>query len=211
MKTLKTICMATVATLALGAGAQAADISFTGNLAGPNDVLSFNFEVAAASTVTLRSYSYAGGTNAAGTVIARGGFDPILALYNAAGTRIGSQDDGSGVPADAVTGAMYDVNFSESVTSGIYTVLLTAYSNFCGTTIAAGCDGGGSFTDATGNLRDTRFAFDILNVATATQTGGGTGNGNGNGPIPVPEPLSLALFGTGLLGLGLVRRGRAAA
>lgn len=207
MKTFRNTCLAAVAAMALGGGAQAADISFSGNLAGPNDVLSFNFDVASTSTVTLRSYSYAGGTNAAGTAIARGGFDPILALYDAGGTRIASQDDGSGVPADAVTGVRYDVNFSQSIAAGIYTVLLTAYSNFCGTTLSGGCQGGGSFTDATGNPRDSHFAFDILNVATATQTGGGTGTG---GSTPVPEPMSLALFGTGLLGLGLIRRRREA-
>ena len=36
----------------------------------------------ATSTVTLQTYGYAGGTNAAGQVIAQGGFDPILALFD---------------------------------------------------------------------------------------------------------------------------------
>lgn len=72
---------AAVAVAALSAPAAAADFSYTGNLSDPNQVLLFNFNVGSTSQVTLRTYSYAGGTNAAGTVIANGGFDPILALF----------------------------------------------------------------------------------------------------------------------------------
>ncbi len=208
MGRIRKLMLATVAAVSFAGTAQATNISFTGNLAGPNDVLSFAFSVASASTIELRSYSYAGGVNAAGTAIARGGFDPILSLYNSAGVQIGAQDDSPGVPADSVTGARFDVDFSQLVTPGSYTTLLTAYSNFCGATlatpVAATCPGGGSFTDATGNLRDSHFAFDILNVNSATQTGGGIGGGGG--PTAVPEPASLVLLGAGLLGLSRIRR-----
>jgi hypothetical protein len=61
--------------------AAAADFSFTGNFTQDDNVQLFNFVVGAPSSVTLRTWSYAGGTNAAGTTIARGGFDPILALF----------------------------------------------------------------------------------------------------------------------------------
>src|SRR5438309_8531640 len=106
----------TAATLALsGAPAAAANFSYTGTLSNPDQVLLFDFVVGAPSTVTLRTYSYAGGTNAAGTVIPRGGFDPILALFDASGNEINQNDDGGGnVPADAVTGANFDT-FLQSV------------------------------------------------------------------------------------------------
>ena len=81
---LKTI--ATIFALSLVTSvASAADFSFTGNFAHDNDVQQFNFSVGSLSSVSLRSWSYAGGTNAAGQQIARGGFDPILALFDANG------------------------------------------------------------------------------------------------------------------------------
>src|SRR5688572_11867502 len=103
MRSLKPIMLAAVFAVAVGGtgAAQAANFSFTGNLSDPNQELLFNFDVGVASTVTLRTYSYAGGTNAAGQVIPGGGFDPILALFNSSGLLINQNDDGgcSAVPA----------------------------------------------------------------------------------------------------------------
>ena len=73
--------------------ARADNFSFTGNFAHDDDVQTFNFNVGASSTVTLLTYSYAGsagqslfgGTNSAGVVIPRGGFDAILALFDSTG------------------------------------------------------------------------------------------------------------------------------
>lgn len=74
------------AALAVGcANASAVDFSFSGMFTGDDDVQLFDFSVGMASLVTFRTLSYAGGTNAAGTVIARGGFDPILALFDSRG------------------------------------------------------------------------------------------------------------------------------
>src|SRR5262245_40873387 len=81
--------------LAAASAASADNFSFTGNLANDDAVQFFDFSVGSTSAVTLRTWSYAGGTNAAGQVIARGGFDPILSLYDlATGDRIGVNDDG---------------------------------------------------------------------------------------------------------------------
>ena len=67
-------------------GANATDFSFTGNFTNDNDVALFDFTVGASSPdVILRTWSYAGGTNAAGQVIAEGGFDPILAVFDSTG------------------------------------------------------------------------------------------------------------------------------
>ena len=105
-------------------GAQATNLSFTGVFSHDNDVQSFTFTVNSASTVTLRSWSYAGGVNAHGDTIARGGFDPILALFDSAGDKLYEQDDAtcSGAAADAITARCYDVNYTSALAPGSYTL-----------------------------------------------------------------------------------------
>jgi hypothetical protein len=196
---------AVLALLAFAPLAQANNLSFTGNFVHDNDVQQFTFTLSEASTVTLRSWSYAGGTNAAGAAIARGGFDPILALFNAAGLRVGEQDDGGcpAVAADAVTRRCFDTNFSRQLGAGSYTATVQQFDNFSRGSLAAGFqyDGAafenfrGGFVDASGDRRDGHWAFDILNVTQAAQ-------------VDVPEPAPLALVGIGLLAM-LRRRSKA--
>jgi len=183
------------AMIGLAGSGQAANYSFTGTLANPNEVLLFDFSVGTTSDVTLRTYSYAGGTNAAGTVIANGGFDPILSLFDSAGSMIDNNDDGDDdVPADPATGNQYDTYlFLPSLAAGSYTVSISAFSNFpAGNNLSYGFENDGTF-----NGRTASWAFDVLGVGEATLQN-------------VPEPATAALFTVGLLGLGMVRRRRAA-
>ncbi len=186
MKTLKLKLFTTAAAMLLAVSqAQAANFSFTGNFTYDNDVQFFTFTVGAPSTVTLRSWSYAGGVNAAGATIARGGFDPILAVYNSAGTILGFNDDGgpSLVPTD-ITGQAWDTYFSVSLPAGTYTASVMQYDNFTvggiGGNVSSGFvrDGQPNFTsalvgqpgyfwDVSGSHRDNHWAFDILNVEDA--------------------------------------------
>lgn len=202
-----------------GLNLQAASFSFTGNFTQDDNVQLFNFTVGSQSDVTFRTWSYAGGVNAAGATIARGGFDPILAVFASTGLLLGTNDDGGGnVPVD-LSGQRYDTFFTINLVAGNYTVAVMQYNNFAvGPNLANGFvrAGQGNFTpayvgascsatqfcDVSGsnafNERDGHWAFDILNVADAV-------------PVPsdsVPEPSTAALIGLGALVLGTVFRRR---
>ena len=200
----KMVCFRKIAIILAGvlaccAGvAQAASISFTGNLSDPNQVQLFNFSVSAPATVTLRTWSYAGGTNAQGTLIAAGGFDPLLALFSSSGTLINDNDDGVGVAIDPLTGGAFDSLISTTLLPGTYTASIMASPNFAvGPNFSNGFENNGSFTDFTGASRDSRWALDLINVDSAEQI-----------TSAAPEPASwlLMLGGFGLAGALLRRR-----
>jgi hypothetical protein len=168
--------------------------------------------------VTLRTYSYAGGVNAAGDVIPAGGFDPILALFDSSGALIGQNDDGAGVPNGPNTGTAYDTLLESSLAAGDYTVAVMQYDNFAAGSFLAdgftrdgqpnftagfGCSNG-IFCDVSGaapfDNRTGAWAFDVLNVAAADE--GPTLN------APVPLPAALPLFAAALAGLGFAGRRR---
>lgn len=185
---------ATVAFLAgAGASALATDLSFTGDLAGDNDVQLFSFRLTTDTDVTLRTWSYAGGTNAAGSVIGAGGFDAVLALFSGTGgpaLLIGGNDDGFGVATDPGTGLAYDALLEAfALPAGDYTVALTNFANFAnGPTLDDGFLGAG---EGGFNGRSSAWALDILGADSASV---------------IPESGTLALAGLGLCVAGLARR-----
>lgn len=206
--------MRSFAIKALGLGvlaaslASAANFSFQGTFTRDDEVQLFTFSVGSTSTVTLRTWSYAGGVNAAGTTIARGGFDPILALFNSSGVFIGQNDDGNSlVPADPVTGENFDTYLQTSLAAGSYTVSVMQFDNFANEpnlsngfsntgrptfTSVFGCSNG-RFCDVDGSNRTNAWAFDILGVTTASS--------QPQPPSGVPEPATVSMM---IAGLGIV-------
>ena len=193
MKSITAFLAFAAASFSFAAPASATDFSYTGSLNDPNDVLMFNFTVGSPSTITLRSYSYAGGTNAAGTPISGGGFDPILTLFNSTGLEINHNDDGGSahVPCDGTR--CYDVYLQQLLNPGTYTVSIQAYSNFAiGPNLSNGFENDGSFDG-----RTSFYAFDILNVDQAVQVAGA---------VPEPSTWAMMLFGFGAAGVALRRQ-----
>lgn len=212
MKILALAAVAASALVVIASPAAAADFSFTGTFSSDNNVQFFNFSVGAPSNVTLRTWSYAGGTNAAGQVIARGGFDPILGLYDASSGALINQNDDGGcgqVAADAVSGACYDTYLTSALGAGTYTVAVSEYDNFGPGNLsgifpgANCCTGFNDVSGAANNPRDGHWAFDVLNVQSADQ-------GPTTGGVPEPASWALMLGGFGLAGATLRHRRRLA-
>lgn len=144
-------------------------------------------------TVTLRTYSYAGGLNSAGNVIPRGGFDPILAVYDGvSGAVLAVNDDGGvNVPAD-INGSRYDTYLQVALPVGSYKVAIMQFDNF---------PAGANLTDGfTGTVavafagRTNAWAFDLLNVDAPAVVPAA--------PVVPPQPAVVpSLSGLGLFGL----------
>ncbi len=185
--------------------ASAANFSFQGSFTGDSDIQLVNFSLDAPTTVTIQTFSYAGGVNAVGSTIAGGGFDPLISLYDGSGALINENDDGPASAPDRVTGQRYDVDLSSVLSAGTYTIALGQYDNFGnGPTLSAGfaetdpnftavfgCSNG-QFCDITGDNRSNAWELSISDVSTATLP-----------TAAVPEPGMLGLFTVGISILGV--------
>jgi hypothetical protein len=202
--TLSSVLLAVLAS----STAIAADVSLTGSFTRDDNIQLVALTLTSPSTVTLRTWSYAGGTNAAGATIPEGGFDPYLALFNSTGLLIADNDDGAGVPTSPVTGEAFDALIRQDLGPGSYILALTQYDNYAigpnlangfleqnagNYTAAFGCSNG-RFCDVDGNNRTNFWAVDLQNVASAAV---------------VPEPAPAALCASGLLAAAWLLRRRA--
>lgn len=196
--------------------ASGADFSFTGRFARDDNRRMFTFTLSSAGTATVRTWSYAGGINAAGAPIAPGGFDPSIFLFSDAGTLIAqSLDGGCGVVAeDPITGKCWDSFLRAALPAGTYWVVLGQYDNNPSGPLLSDPfqrDGAGDFTAsvlgmASGNFWDfalTRragaYALDVLGVDSAKESPAlalVSGASYATGPIAANSILSL--FGADL-------------
>lgn len=172
------------AIVALLSPAFGADFSFIGAFAQDDERRQFSFTLNQPGTVLLRTWSYAGGVNAAGAQIEAGGFDPSLSLFDSTGLLLASNRDGGcdKVAADRVTALCWDALVSSPLPSGTYQLVLTESENTAQgpyLTDPFVYDGAGNFTAAPGvaapagfwdfspNRRNNSYALDIRGVDSA--------------------------------------------
>ncbi len=179
-----------LALAALSLGAQAADLSFSGQAVNHNDKIVIDFQVAAGSTVSLWTDSWQSGLN----------FDPQLFL--ASGGAIVNADNDSGSLINAAAG-YFDAGLQfTAAAAGSYRLVLNASSNDAlGATLAQGFS---YDADAPIRLVDwNQPGYDI----NANDQKGGFWRVHLDGveqAAVVPEPAGWALLLPGLLALSLI-------
>jgi len=200
---------------ALAPLASAGTISYTGTFSNSEDVFETTFDLTSPETVTLQTYGFGGGVNAAGTTIAPGGTDPFLAIFSGAGPDAGILTDGSGNPfgtslvlgnyasfqgcppagAETIGGSPQcgDITMTlDSLAAGTYTVVLSDGQYIANAVYDNGTLGEG-FTDFTGGV----FCNIEINGVDCPNTSGAYALDITGVPGPVtaatPEPADVSL------------------
>ncbi|MGO9260987.1 MAG: DVUA0089 family protein [Bryobacteraceae bacterium] len=96
------VLLSAVCLLTATPGGASSFLSYTGALGSPESVFEATFVLATTDTINIQTWSFGGGTNAAGQLIAAGGFDPLVALFSGPPATATMYTDGLGNPlADA--------------------------------------------------------------------------------------------------------------
>ena len=136
------------------------------------------FTLPTASTVTAITYSYAGGTSLTGAVVAPGGLEPYLSLFDGAGNFLASTFAAGCPPgANTIGGNCFDVLLNAGTLGpGTYQIALTSWENMSfaenlGTgTLADGFTGFGNL----GANENLNYAYDVVIQSTTAAPEPGT-------------------------------------
>lgn len=128
-----------------------------------------SFTVGTTSTMSAITFSYGGRTNGSSQVIAQGGFEPYLSLFDNGGNFLASTLLGTTCPVGAntnsVSGQCFDVSLDGGTLSpGSYQIAITAFENMSfaenpgSATLADGFTGLGNLASG----EDLHYAFDVV-------------------------------------------------
>jgi hypothetical protein len=187
-----------LAGLLLAPTAFAGTQSYTGTLASPEDEAIFTVTLTSDGVLGLQTWGFGGGTNAAGNVIAPGGFDPFVGVFSGTGDSAVFIDGTSDVlsnygggcpPAGTVNiGGQVCENIPEAVFEPGAGLLGDGFVDFTGGVFQT-CEG-----DAPTCITPTaNWALDITSSDSVS---------------PVPEPGSFWALGLALIAFGAVNRRR---
>ena len=206
-------------------------LSYTGTLPNPETDAEFTFSLSTAGTVSFETWSFGGGTNAAGQTILPGGFDPLIALFSGSGPNAEIVVDGSNIPladGDTLFNAPYsfvgncppagtvaigvnndcgDDFMQYNLAAGIYT-LVVSDGNYVPNAVYDNGKLSEGFTDYTPG--PGQFSTCDTDGSCITPSGQYAVDivSSQSGLGTVPEPDTLPMFGVGLAALAAFQRFR---
>jgi hypothetical protein len=220
------VCLADASTISSCITTGSGATSCTGTIDTPEDVFLTSFTVPGGSSfaITVQTFGFGGGTNAAGTVISAGGFDSLVALFSAPPETIltaggnpiasipGSTQFFPGCPpagtvsigGSAICG---DNKLTATLSPGTYTLLLSD-ADYVPFAVSPGPPTSSLLSDGFADLSGGVFQTCTNTGACIATSGHFAVDISGVPATTVPEPATLMLLTSGLAVLVCKRKHR---